>query len=53
MDGERRFFGYYRDILGRFLAYIIGQMLVPFSRRKHDRKDSFGGGCHEFILNYL
>lgn len=53
MDDEREPFGYYRDILGRFLAYIIGQMLVPFSERTHCRKKSFGAEGHEFSLNYL
>lgn len=53
MHDERGLVGYYRDILGRFLACIIRQMMVPFSERKHYRKDKFGGIGHEFSLKYL
>ena len=45
--------GYDRDILGSFLACIIGQMMVPFCDRKCCRKDKFGGEVHEFSLKYL
>lgn len=53
MDDERGLLGYYRDVLGRFLACVIGQMLVPFRERTHYRKDSFGREGHGFSVNYL
>lgn len=53
MRDERGLVGYYRDILGRFLACIIRLMMVSFSERKHYKKDKFGGKGHEFSLKYL
>lgn len=50
---ERGLVGSYRDTLGGVLACIVRQVMVPFSERKHYRKDKFGGKGHEFSLKYL
>lgn len=43
MGDERGLVGYHRDILGRFLACVIGKTVVPFGDRKRCRKDVWRG----------